>query len=272
MPRPCVLAGKRLEILHEVIPDLGRLAILANADNPGAVLELRAVEESARTMGWSITTLEIRQAEDIPLALKGIGAGADALYVGIDPVTNASRGIINSLALDARLPTMHGQRGFVETGGLVSYGADFPDLWRRAAELVDKVLRGAKPADIPVEQPVKFELVINLKTARALGLEIPPTLLAPPTRRRVADANPATHWSARGTSLQCQRFEFTVGIGGRADMKGRAISANSDATDPAADMGEIQIPQRSSAGMRLPFSVGSTGGHTAVKRREFITI
>jgi putative ABC transport system substrate-binding protein len=172
------LAGKRLEILREVIPHLGRLAILANADNPGAVLELHAVEESARTMGCSVTALEIRQAEDVPLALKGIGARVDALYVGIDPVTNASRGLIASLALDARLPTMHGQRGFVETGGLVSYGADFPDLWRRAAELVDKVLRGAKPADIPVEQPVKFELVINLKTANTLGLEIPPTLLA----------------------------------------------------------------------------------------------
>jgi putative ABC transport system substrate-binding protein len=143
-----------------------------------AVLELRAVEESARAMGCRVTTLEIRQAEDIPLALKGIGARVDALYVGIDPMTNASRGLINSLALDARLPTMHGQRGFVEAGGLVSYCADFPDLWRRAAELVDKVLRGAKPADIPVEQPVKFELVINLKTAKALGIEIPPTLLA----------------------------------------------------------------------------------------------
>jgi putative ABC transport system substrate-binding protein len=172
------LAGKRLEILRELIPHLGRLAILANVDNPGAVLELRAAEESARTMGCSVTPLEIRQAEDIPLALKGIGARVDALYVGIDPVTNSSRGLINSLALDARLPTMHGQRGFVETGGLVSYGADFPDLWRRAAELVDKVLRGAKPADIPVEQPVKFELVINLKTAKALGLEVAPTLLA----------------------------------------------------------------------------------------------
>ena len=120
------LAGKRLEILREVIPHLGRLAILANADNPGAVLELRAVEEIARTMGCSITTLEIRQAEDIPLALKGIGARVDALYVGIDPVTNASRDLINSLALDARLPTMHGQRGFVETGRACFVRRRFP--------------------------------------------------------------------------------------------------------------------------------------------------
>jgi putative tryptophan/tyrosine transport system substrate-binding protein len=172
------LAGKRLEMLREVIPQIGRLAILTNPENPGAVLELRAVEESARSMGWSVTNLAIRRAEDLMPALQGIGRRVDALYVGIDPVTNASRARINSLALDEGLPTMHGHRGFVETGGLISYGADFPDLWRRAAELVDKILRGAKPADIPVEQPTKFELVINLRTARAFGLTIPPSLLA----------------------------------------------------------------------------------------------
>jgi ABC-type uncharacterized transport system substrate-binding protein len=172
------LAGKRLETLREVAPKVARLAILTNPENPGAAIEVRAVEESARSMGWSVMNLTIRRAEDLTPAFKGIGGRLDALYVGIDPVTNSNRGRINSLALDERLATMHGHRGFVEAGGLVSYGADFPDLWRRAAELVDKILRGAKPADIPVEQPVKFELVINLKTAKTLGIEIPPTLLA----------------------------------------------------------------------------------------------
>ena len=172
------LAGKRLEIMREVFPRLRRLAILANVGNPGSALELDEVQSAARTLGLDVSRWEIRTAADIPAAFDAFGASADALYVAVDPLVNASRLHINKLALGTRLPTMHGLRGYVETGGLMSYGADFPTAWRRAAEYVDKILRGTKPADLPVEQPTKFELVINLRTAKALGLEIPPSLLA----------------------------------------------------------------------------------------------
>ena len=121
---------------------------------------------------------EIRRTEDIALAFDALRGRADAVYVCSEPLVNANRAPINMLALAARLPTMHGNREYVEAKGLISYGPNFPVLWRRAAEMVDKILRGAQPADIPVEQPTKFELVINLKTAKSLGLEIPPTLLA----------------------------------------------------------------------------------------------
>jgi putative ABC transport system substrate-binding protein len=154
------------------------LAILANPDNPGAVIELEEVHTVARNLGLGVTRLEIRRAEDIPTAFDGLAGRVDALYVGIDPLVNANRVRINELALNARLPTIHGFRAYVEAGGLISYGTDFPHLWRRTAEYVDKILRGTKPSEIPIEQPTKFELVINLKTAKALGIEIPPTLLA----------------------------------------------------------------------------------------------
>ena len=123
-------------------------------------------------------TVEIRRAQDIAPAFEALKGRADALYVCIDPLMNTNRIRINTLALGARLPTMYGLREYVEAGGLMSYGPNFPDLYRRAADYVDKILRGAKPADMPVEQPTKFDLVINLTTAKALGLEIPPTLLA----------------------------------------------------------------------------------------------
>ena len=118
------------------------------------------------------------EREDIAPAFEALKGRAEALYVAIDPLVNTNRIRINTLALAARLPTMHGSREYVEAGGLMSYGPNFPDLFRRAADYVDKILRGAKPADLPVEQPTKFELVINLKTAKALGLDVPPTLLA----------------------------------------------------------------------------------------------
>jgi putative ABC transport system substrate-binding protein len=133
---------------------------------------------SPRGGGIEVVTLEIRRAEDIGPAFDALKGRADALYICSDPLVNANRVRINTLALAGRLPTMHGFREYVDAGGLMSYGPNFLDLYRRAAELVDKILRGAKPADLPVEQPTKFDLVINLTTAKALGLEMPPMLLA----------------------------------------------------------------------------------------------
>ena len=172
------LVGKRLELLREVVPGLRRLAILANVGNPAVVLEMREVEAAARTLGLEVITAEIQRGEDIVPAFEALNGRADALYVVADPLVFNHRIRINTLALAARLPTMHALREGVEVGGLMSYGPNYPDLFRRAADYVDKILRGAKPADIPVEQPTKFDLVINLTTAKALGLDVPPTLLA----------------------------------------------------------------------------------------------
>ena len=172
------LAGKRLELLREVVPGLGRLAILANVSYPAAVLEMAEVQAMARTLGLEVATLEIRRAEDIAPAFEALKGRAEALYVCGDPLVTTNRIRINTLALGARLPSMHGNRELVEAGGLMAYGPNFPDLWRRAGDYVDKILRGTKPADLPVEQPTKFDLVINLITAKALGLTVPPLLLA----------------------------------------------------------------------------------------------
>ena len=172
------LAAKRLELLREVVPGLRRLAILANVGGPAVVLDMREVQATARTLGLEVITSEIQRGEDIASAFKALKGRADALYVAIDPLVHTHRIRINTLALATRLPTMHGSREPVEAAGLMSYGPNLPDLWRRAAEFVDKILRGAKPADIPVEQPRKFDFVINLTTANALGLDVPPTLLA----------------------------------------------------------------------------------------------
>ena len=171
------LAGKRLELLREVVPGLRRLAIMANAGYPAAALEMGEVQATARTLGFDVVAFEIRRTEDIALAFEAFTGRAEALYVVSDPLVGTHRISNNTLALGARLPTIHGNREHVETGGLMSYGPNFPGLYRRAADYVDKILRGAKPADLPVEQPTKFDLVINLKTAKALGLEISPTLL-----------------------------------------------------------------------------------------------
>jgi putative tryptophan/tyrosine transport system substrate-binding protein len=172
------LAGKRAELLREVVPGLRRLAIMVNVDDLGAVLDMREVQATARTLGLDVATLEIRRAEDIAPAFEALKGRADALYVCGDALVNTNPIRINTLAVGARLPTMHGFREYVEAGGLMSYGPNFPDLFRRAADYVDKILRGAKPSDIPVEQPTKFDFVINLTTAKALGLDVPPTLLA----------------------------------------------------------------------------------------------
>jgi putative ABC transport system substrate-binding protein len=171
-------ATKRLELLREVVSSLRRLAILANVGNPAIRLEMGEVQAAAGMLGLEVTTSEIRRAEDIAPAIEAFKGRADALYVAGDSLLNAHRISINTLAMGARLPTMYIQREFVEAGGLISYGPNFPDLFRRAAGYVDKILRGAKPADIPVEQPTKFDLVVNINTAKALGIALPPSLLA----------------------------------------------------------------------------------------------
>ena len=173
------LAGKRLDLLREAISNLGRLAIMGNVGNPIVVLELGELQAAARMLGLQVDTLEIRRAQDIASALEAVKGRADALYVCQDQLTRGSNRLrINTLALAARLPVMHASREYIEAAGLMSYGPNFPDLYRRAGDYVDKILRGAKPGDLPVEQPSKFELVINLITAQALGLRVPPSLLA----------------------------------------------------------------------------------------------
>ena len=172
------LAGKRLEIAREIVPRLNRLAILTNVGYPAAALEMGQVEAIARALGFEVLTLDIRRADDIKQSFEALKGRADALYVVVEPLVISNRVQINDLALAARVPTICGTRDFVAAGGLMSYGPNFPSLFRRAADYVDKILRGARPGDIPVEQPTKFDLVVNLKTAKALGLEVPPTLLA----------------------------------------------------------------------------------------------
>jgi putative tryptophan/tyrosine transport system substrate-binding protein len=172
------VATKRLELLREILPGTRRLAILVNVGNPGSVLEMGEVGTAARAVGLEVSTVEIRRAEDIVPAFEVLRPHAEALYVGPDALVVANIVRLNILTLAARLPTIFATREFVEMGGLMSYGPSFPDLFRRAGDYVDKILRGAKPADIPVEQPTKFDLVINLVTAKAFGVEIPPQVLA----------------------------------------------------------------------------------------------
>ena len=172
------LPGKRLELLGEVVPGLRRLAILANISTPIGAVEMRGVQAAAGTLGLAVTPLEIRRAEDLAPAIEPLKGHADGLYVVTEALANTNRFEINTLALAARLSTMHGEKGYVEAGGLMSYGPSFPDLYQRAAVYVDKILKGAKPSDLPVEQPTKFELVINRKTANALGLTVSSMLLA----------------------------------------------------------------------------------------------
>jgi putative tryptophan/tyrosine transport system substrate-binding protein len=169
--------GKKLELLREAVPGLRRLAIMANVGNPASVLDMGEAQATARALGLEVTTSKIRREEDISPAFDALKGRADALYVCVDPLVNTHRIRVNTLALAARLPTIHGLREYVEAGGLMSYGPNVPDLLRRAADYVDKILRGAKPSDIPVEQPTKFDLVINLTTAKALGLKIPESFL-----------------------------------------------------------------------------------------------
>jgi putative ABC transport system substrate-binding protein len=172
------IAGKRVELLRNVVPGLRRLAIMANVGNDAAALEMRESQAAARALGLEVVTLEIRRVEDIGPAMEALKSRADALSVIIDGLTLSNRARINILALGAQVPTMLDNREQLESAGLMSYGVSTQDLFRRAGDYVDKILRGTKPADIPVEQPTKFELVVNLITAKALGLTVPPTLIS----------------------------------------------------------------------------------------------
>jgi putative ABC transport system substrate-binding protein len=171
-------AGKRIELLREVVPKLARLAVMANSGAPGAMIEMREVVTTARTLGLEATPIEVRQADEVFPAIESLKGRADALYVATDPLIFSNRVRINALAQAQRLPTIFGGREYPEAGALMSYGPNWAELFRHAAEQVDKILRGTKPADIPVEQPTKFDLILNLKTAKAIGLELPPSLLA----------------------------------------------------------------------------------------------
>ena len=151
---------------------------MVNAGYSGGVSEKAEMDTAARMLGVEVIPMPIRRAEDIAPAFEGLKDRAEALYVTGDPLVHTHRLRINTFALAARLPTMFTHREYVEAAGLMSYGPNFPDLNRRAAEDVDKILRGEKPADLPVQQPTKFDLVVNLITARALGVDIPPMLLA----------------------------------------------------------------------------------------------
>ena len=173
-------AGKRLQLLREAVPSLRRFAIMFDANFLDNVREVSAVEATAHTLGLEFTPLEIRRAGDIAPAiasLKGKGR-VDALYIEPGPVAAANRTQIITIALSERLPTMFTTREGIQVGGLMAYGPDFPTLFRRAADYVDKILHGTKPGSIPIEQPTKFDLVINLTTARALGLTIPASLMS----------------------------------------------------------------------------------------------
>ena len=172
------LAAKRLALLREIVPRLQRLAAIGYHGGPGVVLEIGEVQTAARSLGLEVAVFEIRRFEDFVHAFAAFKGQVDAVYVASDPFMTSNRVRLNILSLIERLPTIHGLREYVEVGGLMSYGPNFQDMWRRAGDYVDKILRGAKPGDLPVEQPSKFDLVINLITANALGLTVPDKLLA----------------------------------------------------------------------------------------------
>jgi putative ABC transport system substrate-binding protein len=172
------LAGKRLEILREALPNLQRLAIIGDVGYASSVLEMSEVQAAARKVGIDIDLLEIRRAADIAPAFQALKDGVQALYVCPGALVNANFVRINTFALGARLPAFHASRDFLGSGGFMSYGANYADQFRHAGDFVDKILKGTKPADIPVQQPTKFELVVNLTAAKALRVTIPETFLA----------------------------------------------------------------------------------------------
>ncbi len=173
------LAPKRLEVLRECLPGLRRVAILANLRNPGSAVEVKVMEGAARTMGLEILVVDARLPEQYPDAFASIAKGrARSVFVTGDPVLSSNRERIVQLAARHRVPTMYEWKEIVEAGGLMSYGPSLSEVNGRVASYVDRILKGAKPADLPVERPTKFELAVNLKTAAALGLTIPPAVLA----------------------------------------------------------------------------------------------
>jgi putative ABC transport system substrate-binding protein len=171
------LGSKRLALLREILPALKRVGVIVNADYSGGVTERAEIDAAARTLSIEVVPLPLRRAEDIAPAFDGLKERVEALYLIGDPLVHLHRLRINTFALAARLPTIGFQREYVEAAGLMSYGTNFSDLHRRAADFVDKILKGSKPADIPVEQPTRFDLIVNLRTAKALGLTIPETFL-----------------------------------------------------------------------------------------------
>ncbi len=172
------LNAKRLELLKEVVPGLTRVAIMWDPGIRGALLEYKTTEEAARSLRLQLQSVEVTLPDDIDPAFTAFTAGrAQALIVVSSTLTLDKRIQIASLALKNRLPSINGPRSFPEAGGLMAYGSSLDDRWRRSATFVDKILKGAKPGDLPVEQPTKFEFVINLKTAKELGLPLPPSLL-----------------------------------------------------------------------------------------------
>jgi len=173
------LSGKQLELLKEIIPKLSRLAVFGTSINPGNAQNLREAELAAKTFGVELQYLDVLGPKDFETAFRAARKGrADAVLMLAGSVLISQRAQLTDLAVKSRLPAMYAQTEFTEAGGLIYYGTNTPDLFRRAATFVDKILKGAKPADLPVEQPTKFELVINLKTAKQIGLTIPPNVLA----------------------------------------------------------------------------------------------
>jgi putative ABC transport system substrate-binding protein len=175
-PPSADLAGKRLELLRGLVPKLRRVAVLWDPSNPTNPIQLKGAGIAARTLGLQLQLAPVQGPSDFDAAFKA-RRGANGLLLLDSPLGTTHRARLAGLAATSRLPAISGLRDFVEVGGLMSYGVDFPDSFRRAATYVDKILRGAKPADLPVEQPTKFEFVINLRTAKALGLTIPPSVL-----------------------------------------------------------------------------------------------
>ena len=172
------LSGKRLELLKEIVPKLSRVAVLGSSTNPGNAQSLKEVELAARAIGVQLQYVDVRGPKDIETAFKEASKGrADAVLVLAGPVFNSPRSQVVDLAVKSRLPAIYDRREFGEVGGLMSYGTSVVDLDHRAATYVDKILKGAKPADLPVEQPKKFEFIINLKAAKQIGLTIPPNVL-----------------------------------------------------------------------------------------------
>jgi len=173
------LAGKRVELMKEVVPSVSRVGFCSNMSNPVIPPQWEETQKAARSLTIQTELLDVRSKEDIPRAFeRAAQKGVDGLLVGIEAITQQHRGLIAILAERQRLPTIYASREYVEAGGLMSYGVSYPDLYRRAAGMVDKIFKGAKPGDLPVEQPTKFELVINGKTAKAIGLKVPPIVLA----------------------------------------------------------------------------------------------
>ena len=170
------LVGKRLELLRKIVPDTRRIAVRGYVPTPTFPLEVEAAKAAAPALELNVVACEFRQASDIAPTFESLNGRVQALYVTISPFISVNQTQINNLAMDARLPVVHGLPEYVRSGGLISYGANFLDLFQRAGDYADRILRGTKPSELPVQQPTKFDLVINLKTAKALGVTVPLTM------------------------------------------------------------------------------------------------